>query len=428
MGLLKGSNLRFTTSEAIVGADVILPTEGSSPTGEVVSTVPLENPENVSETVSWEIDEDVDDLFSAEVIVDEEEQGDSEFWQAPVTAFEKVREQVLHGGVEASDMEANEQGEQIQQAAAPLMEKSLRQAEDELLSATPDADFSTVAPFVQRKVAAVVDLELIGTVNEVRWTHLQRVEKQVVDGAEDIANGLVADFPEGAFIELMSRRESILSAARLEAERLVLEAMTQSAETMSQAEQARAAAMQELEADRTAILDGLRQQAYQEGYQEGKSAGEAEAAQYISDAIHKFNEMVMAFPAAVKQNEEKLVTLALEIARKVIHEEISLQPEIVQSTVEAALKRVSDLEQVVVKVNPLDLDLILPKQESFKALVPDVQNFSIEGSHTIQRGGCVIETNSGSINATIQAQLGIVDEMFKKVRAEYEDELLGEIN
>jgi flagellar assembly protein FliH len=204
--------------------------------------------------------------------------------------------------------------------------------------------------------------------------------------------------------------------------------MTQSAETMAQAEQARATAMQELESERQAILERLRKQAYEEGYHEGKSAGDAEAAQYISDAIHKFNEIVMAFPAAVKQNEEKLITLAVEIARKVIQDEISLQPEIVQRTVEASLKRVSDLEQVVVKVNPLDLDLILPKQESFKALVPDVQNFSIEGAHTIQRGGCIIETNSGSINATIQAQLSIVEEMFKNVRAEYEDELAGEIN
>jgi flagellar assembly protein FliH len=96
--------------------------------------------------------------------------------------------------------------------------------------------------------------------------------------------------------------------------------------------------------------------------------------------------------------------------------------------VETALRRVSDLEQVIVKVNPLDLDLILPKQETFKMLMPDVQNFAIEGSHTIQRGGCLIETNSGSINATLEAQLGIVEEIFRNVRAEYEDEALGELS
>lgn len=428
MGLLKGSNLRFTASEAIVGADVILPADVEPVAIQPLeSVVPSESPAATTEASEWGLEDGIDDLFSdVQTLGAESEIG--ALWQEPVAAFEKVREQVLHGAVEASDIAANQHGEQIQQLAAPLMEQALQQVEAELHEQSPEADFSAVAPFVQRKVAAAVDLELIGTVNEVRWTHLQRVEKQLTEGAAEISEGLLSQHPSEAFVELMARREEILSSARLEAERLLLEAMTQSAETMSQAEQARAAAMQELEAERSAILERLRQQAYQEGYQEGKSAGEAEAAQYISDAIHKFNEIVMAFPAAVKQNEEKLITLAVEIARKVIQDEISLQPEIVQRTVEAALKRVSDLEQVVVKVNPLDLDLILPKQESFKALVPDVQNFSIEGAHTIQRGGCVIETNSGSINATIQAQLGIVEEMFKKVRAEYEDEMLGEIN
>jgi flagellar assembly protein FliH len=424
MGLLKGSNIRFTSSEAIVGADVILPADLDPAPQQSEAIVPAESPEAPTEDSEWGLEDGFEGLFASDTVEEAEPEVDA-VWQEPLAAFDKVREQVLHGAVEASDLEANQLGEQIQFKAGPLLEVTLQQAETDLSVQAPDADFSAVAPFVQRKVAALVDLELIGTVNEVRWTHLQRVEKQLTQGAAEIAQSLLTLHPPEAFVELMTQREEILSAARLEAERLLLEAMTQSAETMSQAEQARASAMQELESERQAILARLRKQAYEEGYLEGKSAGDAEAAQYISDAIHKFNEIVMAFPAAVKQNEEKLITLAVEIARKVIQDEISLQPEIVQRTVEAALKRVSDLEQVVVKVNPLDLDLILPKQESFKALVPDVQSFSIEGAHTIQRGGCVIETNSGSINATIQAQLGIVEEMFKNVRAEYEDEVAG---
>jgi flagellar assembly protein FliH len=421
MGLIKGNNLRYGTGEAIVGADVIPPPEAAEELRAVVpSTTPVLSEDDLAATLG----DDLDDLFE----LPEEEPAEDASWQEPMQAFDKVREQVLHGAEEASDMEANGFGEQIQDAATNLMTEALAHGEAALLEANPEGDFAGVAPYVQRRVATDLDLELIGTVNEIRWTHLQRVEKQLVDGAEEIARGLLAEHPPDSFVELMGRREAILSEARLEAERQLLESMTRSAETMAQAEQARAATMLELEGEKERILAALREQAFNEGYEEGKAAGEAMAAQYISDALMKFNEMAMAFPAAVKKNEEKLVTLALEIARKVIQDEIELQPEIVQRTVETALKRVSDLEQVVVKVNPLDLDLILPKQDLFKALVPDVQAFSIEGSHTIQRGGAIIETNSGSINATIQAQLGIVEEVFKKVRAEYEDEMLGDLS
>ncbi|MEB3195893.1 MAG: FliH/SctL family protein [Candidatus Sericytochromatia bacterium] len=432
MGLLKGANLRFNASEAIVGADVILPADlpGEEVTGVVPATESALDalPGEGVDELAFDLEGDLTDLFAEPDIATELEDELSEPWQEPLEAFEKIREQVLHGAVEASDLDANAFGDQVQQAAGPLMADAVRAAEEDMLERNPEADTASVTPFVQRRVATELDLELIGSVNEIRWTHLQRVEKQLSEGAADIAQGLLAEHPEEAFVELMAHREEILSAARLESERLLLEAMTQSAETMAQAEQARAATLQELESDRARIMADLREQAYAEGLAEGRRAGEAEAAQYIADAIHKFNEMVMAFPLAVKQNEEKLVSLALEIARKVIQEEVSLQPEIVQRTVESSLKRVSDLEQVVVKVNPLDLDLILPKQETFKTMVPDVQNFSIEGSHTIQRGGCIIETNSGSINATIQAQLGIVEELFKRVRAEYDDEVLGDLS
>lgn len=433
MALIKGSNLRYTESAAIVGADVI---PASEPVDETLTAVvpqageaadPFAEPGEGGEwgDLDPEAGLDIDDLFATSEVPAEEE---GPAWDAPVQEFEKVREQVLYGANEASDMDANAFGEQVQNTAGQLMTDALEGVQAELEAANPEGDFGKVMPYVQRRVAVELDLELVGTVSEIRWTHLQRVEKQIVEGAEEIAAGLEANHPPETFGQLMAQREAILSEARLEAERLMMEAMTRSAETMAQAEQAQAATMLELEKEKNRILEELRAQAYTDGYNEGKAAGEAEAAQYVSEALQKLNEIAVAFPAAVKQNEEKLVTLALEIAKKVIQDEIALQPEVVQRTVEMALKRVSDLEQVVVKVNPLDLDLILPKQETFKSLVPDVQNFSIEGSHTIQRGGCVIETNSGSINATINAQLGIVEELFRNVRAEYEDEILGELS
>jgi flagellar assembly protein FliH len=300
----------------------------------------------------------------------------------------------------------------------------------ELKESNSAGDFSKVMPFVQRRVAVELDLELVGTVSEIRWTHLKGVEHEIVEGAETLAQQVRAGtaLPPETFEQLMVHREAILSDARLEAERLMMEAMTRSAETMAQAEQAQASTMLELEKEKGRILADLREQAYQDGFNEGKQAGEQQAAQYVTEALTKLNEIAVAFPTAVKKNEERLVTLALEIAKKIIQDEIAIQPELVQRTVETSLKRVSDLEQVVVKVNPLDLDLILPKQETFKQIVPDVQNFSIEGSHTIPRGGCVIETNSGSINATLNAQLSIIEEMFKNVRAEYEEEVLGELS
>lgn len=440
MALIKNSNLRVNDAEVVIGSSVILPPE---PIEEATAVVPQAAPDPGYDDGAYGdpndpeglgdigLDGDFDDLFAgggeATATVPEDT---GPAWDAPIQDFDKEREQALFAASDLSDADANAYGEQVQNAAGELMTGALELAQADLAEANPEGDFGKVMPYVQRRVAVELDLELVGTVSEIRWTHLKAAEKDLVDASGEMAYRLEASgaYPPETFAELMAQREAILSDARLEAERLMMEAMTRSAETMAQAEQAQAATMLELEKEKERILAELREQAYTDGYNEGKQAGEQQAAQYVNEALTKLNEIAVAFPAAVKQNEEKLVTLALEIARKIIQDEINIQPEIVQRTVETALKRVSDLEQVVVKVNPLDLDLILPKQETFKQIVPDVQSFSIEGSHTIQRGGCVIETNSGSINATINAQLGIIEELFKNVRAEYEEEVLGDLS
>lgn len=422
MGLLKGSNIRFTDGEAIIGDEVILGAEEQVTT--VVPHAPAPTPEAPPQPgeEGWELGDEFDQWVEEEVPAQE-----AAPVAGPIGEYEEVRDHLLASAEEAAQLDAGAYNEQVQTAAGDYMEAELEAGRVALEEANPTGDFEQVAPYMQRRIAAELDLELVGSVNEIRWTHLQRIEEKIVDEVGQVAGELEAAHPPETFVELLAQREKILSEARLEAQRVLMEAQTQASAIMAEGEKVQAQTLMELEAERERILEELKQEAYQTGYDEGKQAGEQQAAEYIQEALTKLNEIAVALPNAVKQNEEKLVSLALDIASKVIQEEISLQPEIVQRTVETALRRVSDLESVTIKVNPLDLDLILPKQDTFKALVPDVQNFSIEGSHTLQRGGCVIETNSGSINASINAQLGIVEELFRNVRAEYEDDAMGEM-
>lgn len=423
MGVIKGQKVQFTDVEAIVaGETVIMPETANEMTGVVPRAPQAAQPEGDLEELGYE-EPSIDDLGELFDVVPQAEEGPDA--AAPIAEYEDIRQHLISSANEAAELDAGPYGEAVQNAAGDLMTERLEGAHAALLEANPEGDFEQVAPYIQRQVAAELELELIGTISEIRWTHLKRIEEKIVSEAADVAEHIEANHPPETFAELLAQREAILSEARLEAERLMMEAQTQASAVMAQAEQAQAQAFLELESQKNQILEQLREQARAEGFEEGKAAGEQQAAQYVQEALFKLNEIMMAFPAAVKKHEANIVSLAVEIASKIIQEEISLQPEIVQRTVETALRRVSDLEQVVVKVNPLDLDLILPKQDTFKQLVPDVQNFSIEGAHTIQRGGCIIETNSGSINASLNTQLSIIEEVFRNVMAEYDDDGMG---
>jgi flagellar assembly protein FliH len=212
------------------------------------------------------------------------------------------------------------------------------------------------------------------------------------------------------FAEAEEQGTRIRAEAQREAERIISEANLESARIIEQAEQSH----QE-------IIEAATQEGFNVGYQEGREEAVKENAQLLAETTAALNKLHGAFPNAVKQNEEKLVRLAMEIAEAVISEELVAKPEIALKTVERAIKRVSDLERVIIKVNPLDLDLILPKQESFRNILPDVQEFVITGHYSIARGGCLIETNSGTVDAQINTQLAVLEEVFARVRAEYDD-------
>jgi flagellar assembly protein FliH len=206
-----------------------------------------------------------------------------------------------------------------------------------------------------------------------------------------------------AQVELMAQE------AQAEAERIISEANMESARIIEAAEQSH----QE-------IVEAATQDGFNVGYQEGREEAIKENAQLLMETTNALNKLHAAFPVAVKQNEDKLIKLALEISREIIQDELAMKPEIVLKSVERAIGKVSDLEKVIIKVNPLDLDLVLPKQEFFRKLLPDVQDFIITGHYSIERGGCLIETNSGSIDAQVNTQLAVVEEVFQQIRSEYD--------
>jgi flagellar assembly protein FliH len=214
--------------------------------------------------------------------------------------------------------------------------------------------------------------------------------------------------------------EQMLQEAEAQVELMAQEAQAEAERIISEANMEAARIIEAAEQSHQEIVEAATQDGFNVGYQEGREEAIKENAQLLMETTNALNKLHAAFPVAVKQNEDKLIKLALEISREVIQDELMMKPEIVLKNVERAIGKVSDLEKVLIRVNPLDLDLVLPKQEYFRKLLPDVQDFIITGHYSIERGGCHIETNSGTIDAQINTQLAVVEEVFQQIRSEYD--------
>jgi type III secretion protein L len=107
--------------------------------------------------------------------------------------------------------------------------------------------------------------------------------------------------------------------------------------------------------------------------------------------------------------EEDLVRLAFEVARRLVHHTLETRPEVVVSMVKEAMKSARGRRTLVVSVHPQDLEAL---QAARQELVESVEGVPVhfEAAPDLERGDCVIETESGRIDARLSTQIAVLRE------------------
>ncbi|HBN10236.1 MAG TPA: hypothetical protein DD435_16890 [Cyanobacteria bacterium UBA8530] len=278
-------------------------------------------------------------------------------------------------------------------------------------------------PYAEHQASAEAEKILVEEYLAPKWQEIGTTEEKIAAFLGNYVKKLSKD-PGNSdrFLALLSEREAILAEARLKAQDIVQQAEMAAAELVAEAEAKATQTILDVENNRQDILNELEQQGYAQGYQEGRSQADLEGAEVVSEAIETLNKVRMAYPLAIKDNEENLLKLAIEIAERIIQEEIDMKPEICVKMLEAAIRKVSDLEHVVIRANEEDLPLLLEHEDRFREMLKNVKNLEFAASKKVARGGVLIETTAGSVDASISTQLSVLKEAFDHVRAEYGDD------
>lgn len=160
-------------------------------------------------------------------------------------------------------------------------------------------------------------------------------------------------------------------------------------------------------------IEDFRKEGLQQGYEEGLKKAEAEMEEKYSQAFQKEAEQLRDFMQAlkdayadtIKTAEEPLVKIALDIAEKVIKDEAEKNSEVILSNIRDSLLRLTSKVHIVVRVNPDQFDLIALHKQKLLAAVEGANDFELVRDEKVDKGGCVIDTPSGSVEARIGKQL-----------------------
>lgn len=230
----------------------------------------------------------------------------------------------------------------------------------------------------------------------------EQEKARLIQVARDEAEEIKKEAERAAFDEVKRKNnqaQKIRQEAEDEAKRIVEEAKKKA---------------EELEAEIQGKVDKVEKEAFGKGHAEGREEGFQEGSQeverlvdtlqkIISAAIDKRNEII-------QESETQVINLVLLISKKVIKVISENQKNVVINNVVQALRKLKSRGDVVIRVNLADVELTSEHISDFMKMVENVKSVTVLEDSSVDRGGCIIETDFGQIDARVSSQLHEIEE------------------
>jgi flagellar assembly protein FliH len=157
--------------------------------------------------------------------------------------------------------------------------------------------------------------------------------------------------------------------------------------------------------------------AYEQGFKQGEEAARQALTAQLSPVLSAFQqattEIAYVRATVLQQAEEDIITLALQLARKIIQYEALEHREVLAATLTRALQQVVAQDQIVVRVHPDDCHHAMQITAALGYTQGGSQMHTVQGDTSIGRGGCLIESSLGTIDARIEAQFEELEQRFR---------------
>ena len=232
-------------------------------------------------------------------------------------------------------------------------------------------------------------------------------EPQIADGLGSSDDYGFAAFGEATDLDApFAAPQPLIDADGMrEQARALLDEAAANAEALLAEAHDRARAMVEDAAVRAADLEeNARRSGLAQGLEEGREAADREMNDMHATMRGLLEMARVERHKLIESAEPELVRLAIGIAERILHQQIALDRGVVVEMAKNAIARLIDRDTVTVRVNPADLEGMRQHRDELVGLA-DIRNLRVVEDQRVDRGGVVVETDGGTIDARIGTQL-----------------------
>jgi len=160
----------------------------------------------------------------------------------------------------------------------------------------------------------------------------------------------------------------------------------------------------------------------QEGIAEGEKRGQetaekkfnAEVAKLKDQTAKYFKQLETSKRDMINGLEHVLLKFCMELTKKIVACELTTNPDIVLAAIKKSLTMIADRENVLIRVAPGDMETASGSRDFLSTVTERLEHVRIEEDSRIGRGGCIIESNSGMVDARLGVQLDEVEALVEK--------------
>lgn len=170
---------------------------------------------------------------------------------------------------------------------------------------------------------------------------------------------------------------------------------------------------EKLEALALEKLKEVQEKAYKEAYDVGLEEGRQHAYESVQlelrEKLKSLEELIESISNLKKdlvvKNERSLVELVGFIANRLALQHIENDEEAIVNIITAAVEDSQDEERILVKVSEKDFQFLDENAEEMKKKISAMKKIKLEVGEEIKPGGCIVETNYGVVDASVEQRL-----------------------
>lgn len=149
--------------------------------------------------------------------------------------------------------------------------------------------------------------------------------------------------------------------------------------------------------------EAIKEEAYKKGFEEG---------------LQKLNETIIELDREQKKMRHDLhrlvLPVALTAAKKLVGKQLELFPDTIVDIVLQAIAPATQCQSIVIYVSKEDQEALEAARPKIAEILPQVKTIAIQAKPDLQAGSCIIQTEKGMINATIENQWNALERAFMK--------------